>query len=92
MHRSKYFRERVAHYQKKMEQVTTSEAKRLVKGWLADHGLAADGLSASTVGFSDLARGSAVFVTVRGFSSSNPEDFRELEEFVKANDFLVEFA
>lgn len=92
MHKSKYFRERVAFHKKRIEeQVTPSEAKKIVKNWLAEHGLSARGLSARTVGFSDLARGAAVFVTVRGFSSSNPDDFRALKEFAKASDFLVEF-
>ena len=70
------------------EYVTTNEAKKLLKGELERRGLRFTKLTARTISFSDLARGSGVFVKVHGWES-NPE-WNGLKAFAREHGFFIE--
>jgi hypothetical protein len=67
---------------------STKEAKEIVRLWLRDNNFPALKLSAKTVDFSDLARGSRVFVTVHGWKSN--KGWGKLRLTARANGFCVE--
>jgi hypothetical protein len=71
------------------ESVSPQVARKMVAAWLAELGLPYTRLKARTVGFSDLARGDGVFVTVLGWKP-NPLA-GELEQRAKAAGFFVDF-
>ena len=69
--------------------MSARKASNLLKDYLAKRGLAFK-VSARTVGFQDLARDSAVFVTVHGWNPSPLAS--EIKAFGKDNGFFVDFA
>lgn len=68
--------------------VTPGQAKKIVEGFLRNRGLPYARLTARTVGFSDLARGSKLFVKIHGWKPS-PE-FKNLEALAHQHGFIVE--
>lgn len=69
-----------------------AQAKALVQKELDKMGFSYDRLSAKTVGFSDLARESFVFVTVHGAQPGRaPEDYEKIEKMAKEQGFGVDF-
>jgi len=70
------------------QQVTPSQAKKIVADFLKSNGLD-NKLTAKTIGFSDLARGSSVFVAVHDWEP-NPLA-STLTDLAKENGFRVEF-
>ena len=68
--------------------VTTKEAKSLIAQKLDEMGIRVERLSAHTVSFSDLARGSSVFVEVHGWKPNGR--WRELEAFAHEHGFCIE--
>lgn len=64
-------------------------AKRLVTGWLREHGLS-NRVTAKTVDFSDLARCSRIFVKVHDWEPGPIA--ADLCHFAVKNGFLTEFA
>ena len=70
------------------DSISTTEAKRIVRAWLATNDNPALKVTAKTVNFSDLARGSGVFVTVHGFKPSAM--WLSLDATAKEHGFNVE--
>jgi len=64
------------------------EAKKIVKEHLIAHNLPYTKLTAKTISFSDLARGSSVFVKIHGWQPNPCWD--ELDRLAKQNGFRVE--
>lgn len=71
------------------ENATPANAKKLTAEKLSELGISYDSLSAKTVGFQDLARGSSVFVTVHGWKPNPAAD--TLKAFAKSNGFRINF-
>jgi len=69
--------------------MTVHKAKKLLSEFLASEGLPYTKLTGKTVSFSDLARMSAIFVTVRGWVPSERAD--DVKEFAREHGFYVEF-
>jgi len=72
-----------------MAQVTPSEAKNLVRGWLRDLGLPEYKLRARTVGFHDLARDSMVFVAIIGWKEH--PDGKKVRQWALDRGFGIDF-
>lgn len=73
-----------------MIQVTdTRQAKQIIQLYMDVNGLPYTGMTARTVPFTDLARGSCVFVTVSGWTPSPL--LQGVEDTAKANGFRVHF-
>lgn len=70
--------------------VTVAEAKRLVRQALASLGRGDLKITAKTIGFTDLARASCIFVKVHGWTPHN--GWRGLQELARANGFRMEAA
>lgn len=73
----------------------TSDARKKLADFMAEKGYKYDKMSAKTIGFYDLARGSAVFVTVRGLqvtSDTWAPMVQDIKAFGKQNGFIVDFA
>ena len=69
--------------------MTTKEAKRIIASALAANGLE-NKLTARTIGFDDLARGSRLFVNIHGW---RPSPLAEaLARTARENGFSVEFS
>ena len=64
--------------------------KKLLKAELLRLNLQYDKLSAKTVGFSDLARCSMVFVAVHGAKGWQPTDWDTIELFARKNGFRIQ--
>lgn len=63
--------------------------KRIVRNWLEENRIAYSKLSGETVSFSDLARDSAVFIKIHGWTPSPKA--KEIKEIAHAAGFCVEF-
>ena len=68
--------------------MTAFQAKKIVAEWLAGNNLPYHKLSARTVDFADLARGSKLFVKVHGWKPNSI--WGELRAIASVNGFLVE--
>lgn len=68
--------------------MTPNEAKKVIKNYLDTNSLPYTRLSAKIVGFSDLARNSAVFVTVHGWQPR--KEWADVKALAWQNDFSVE--
>ena len=68
--------------------MTPAQAKRIIQLELSGRGLAFTKLTATTVSFSDLARGSVIFVTVHGWTP-NPQ-WGDIQRVAFDNGFRVE--
>ena len=66
--------------------MTTTKAKKIIKSKLNEWGLDYK-LTAKTISFADLARGSSIFVTVHGWKPN--EKWNELEKLARDNNFRV---
>ena len=69
--------------------MTPNEAKRFTAKALEEYGQPAYRLSARTINFQDLARGSCVFVKVHDWAPNAIAT--ELETIARANGFRIEF-
>lgn len=69
--------------------MSPSEAKKLVADRLRRLGIEYTRLSAKTIGFSDLARGDGLFVTIHGWKPNPAAD--EIKKMAKENGFFVQF-
>lgn len=85
----------ILFHQSPAEPLTPAQAKKLIAGKLAEQGLTITKINAKTVGFSDLARASCVFVTVTGYpfdgENGNNTNYwhNQLKPFAVANGFRV---
>jgi hypothetical protein len=68
--------------------MTPNEAKAVVRNFLTANNLPFVKLSARTVGFTDLARGECLFVTVHGWKP-NPL-WNDLKALAKENGFCIQ--
>ena len=68
------------------------EARKLAKEWLENNGVQYSKITTKTVGFSDLARASKVFVTVRLFSFIEPDKYANARKFATDNGFIFNFS
>ena len=68
--------------------MSPNEAKAIIKGFLTKEKLPFTKLTARTVGFSDLARASCVFVTIHGWKPHSK--WVALERLAIENGFCVE--
>ena len=68
--------------------MTSNEAKKIVAKKLNDLNLPAFKLTAKTIDFSDLARGSKLFVKIHGWQPSPLWD--DLQKTAKENEFLIQ--
>lgn len=68
--------------------MTPSKAKQVIKAALDSKGLPYTKLTARTVGFSDLARDSSIFVKIHGWVPNPYWD--ELRGMAKQNGFCIE--
>jgi hypothetical protein len=68
--------------------MTTSQAKKIIRSFLLEHNLPFTKLTARTIGFSDLARGSSIFVKIHGWQPNPVWD--ELKTLAHRNGFCVE--
>ena len=68
--------------------MTTYQAKKIIRQALEQFGLSYTKLTARTVGFSDLARDSCIFVQIHGFEPS--PIWSQLKEIAKCNGFCIE--
>ena len=68
--------------------ITPNAAKKLIAEELTKRGMPFEKLKAKTVGFSDLARGSALFVQIYG-AKPDPQ-YAEIKQLAKQNGFLIE--
>ena len=66
--------------------ITPHHARKLAKGWLESKGFD-NRVSARTIGFSDLARDYAVFVTVHKWKPH--KSWNELKQYAKEHGFYV---
>jgi hypothetical protein len=66
-------------------------AKRIIKNELTNWNVSHSRLSAQTVSFSDLARGSRIFVTIHGVVDNQPSDvWKYIENVARGNGFSIE--
>lgn len=72
----------------KEQSMTPSKAKKIIKNELEKLNLSYTKLSAKKTGFSDLARGEAIVVTIHGFKS-NPK-FNDLKKTAKENGIIID--
>jgi hypothetical protein len=70
--------------------MTPTAAKKIMAAAMSERGLSFDKLTARTVGFSDLARGQAIFVKVHGWKPNPAWD--ELRAIAAENGFRIEAA
>lgn len=75
--------------------MTPNEAKKIAAQALTDYGWSFEKLTAKTVSFSDLARASAIFVTVHGLTTEvsnyeRPSRWAHVKEVARKNSFFVE--
>lgn len=72
----------------KNKPITITEAKKLIARELHSKNIGCDRLSGRTIGFSDLARGSAIFVKIHGWKP-NPV-WKDLQKVAHDNGFCIE--
>ena len=71
---------------------TPQAAKKLVETFLRDRGVDFEKVTAKTIGFEDLGRGSRIFVKAFVLDTMNPKNTEDLENIGRKNGFSVEFA
>jgi len=69
--------------------LTPAKAKKIVKRFLDENKLTYDKITAKTIGFSDLARCSRVFVTIHNMQPNT--SWKDLTEVSRDNGFYVDF-
>ena len=69
---------------------TISQAKKIIRQNLVDLNLPYDKLTAKTISFSDLARGSCIFVKIHGWQPNPKAEI--LRNIAIENGFRVEFS
>ena len=69
--------------------MTPAKAKKIVKRFLDENKLTYDKITAKTIGFSDLARCSRVFVTIHNMQPNT--SWKDLTEVSRDNGFYVDF-
>lgn len=71
--------------------MTTGEAKKLIAAELKRRNVSFEKMTAKTVSFSDLARGSGLFVSVKGVpAQTTPELWDALRAIAKQHGFFVQ--
>lgn len=71
--------------------MTPNDAKKLLSTELQRRNVPFEKMTAKTVSFSDLARGSGLFVRIHGVpAQSTPELWQSLKVIAKENGFFVE--
>jgi hypothetical protein len=77
--------------------MTPLQAKKIAEQALILHGWSFTKLTAKTVSFSDLARGQAIFVTVKGLRDVNPDSHLDkqtrwaaVKAIAKTGEFFIE--
>lgn len=69
--------------------MSANEAKKIIKKYLDENGIAYTKLTAKTVGFSDLARGSCIFVYIYGWKPDPVAN--DIKRLAKDSGFCVDF-